>query len=213
MHLHSNRCSPGVNDFKSIFLPYVSPNLFSGLDYLEVGHPDGIFDIQGYNFCKEKGLGVLSGSDMHKPDFVYGWTTLKPSNFSEEAILAELRSRRSSVILNAIESPYKAPIPKFEEHYGWLDPFYKVGDLFKSYFQPAQGMYSFTNTPSGSGIFCYKSQPFVEVRGVVMMFFTIVFIFLIVEVSIFFEIDSHLPHVCSCSAFSVLGLSKKREKN
>jgi hypothetical protein len=147
-----------------------------------VGHPDGIFDVQGYNFCLKNGMGVISGTDMHEPDFVYGWTTLMPQEWTEESIMEELKARRTSLILNALDSPFIPPSPPAVYTMWWLDPFYKVGGVFTSYYSLPTVMYSFTSTPSGQGIFCAPRPPYVDVSGIVTMLFTMVLLFVVIQV-------------------------------
>ncbi len=70
-----------------------------GVDYLEVLN-GGDFDLQSYEYCKNHSLGVISGTDMHNPGTVYGWTTLNVTKFTEEAILGELLARRTGILYN-----------------------------------------------------------------------------------------------------------------
>ncbi len=70
-----------------------------GVDYIEVLN-GGDFDLQSFEFCKNNGLGIISGTDVHDPGNIYGWTTLNVTEFTEEAILDELLARRTDVIYN-----------------------------------------------------------------------------------------------------------------
>jgi len=116
-----------------------------GIDFVEVVNGN-TFDLQSYRGAKDHGLVIITGSDMHHPDMpVNGWTTLKPKNFSEEAIFEELVARRTSVIYSAIQSPDYL-VPQITTKSLWLDPFYKVGDVFQQYYVASLGMYSFVNS-------------------------------------------------------------------
>ncbi len=70
-----------------------------GVDYIEVLN-GGDFDLQSYEYCQSHGIGIISGTDMHNPGKIYGWTTLNVTDFTEEAILGELLARRTGIIYN-----------------------------------------------------------------------------------------------------------------
>ena len=59
-------------------------------------------------------FGVISGTDMHSPDYVSGWTGLNITEFTEEAVMVQLRARNTTVFYSeeghADETPmYKNP--------------------------------------------------------------------------------------------------------
>ena len=118
--------------------------LFSwGVDYVEVVQQNR-FDWVDWQFAIQHGMGAITGTDMHYPDRgVNGWTTLIPANFTEEAIMDELRARRTSFIYNGIDSPYTAAL-QYSAQNIILDPFFRIAEWVNSYYWISQGMYSFT---------------------------------------------------------------------
>ncbi len=86
-----------------------------GVDYIEIvnddSQPENVFDQESYDFCMgHKGeIGMLTGTDMHKPDGllgggVHGWTLLNLKEFTEEALLEELRRGRTKILYS--KEPY-----------------------------------------------------------------------------------------------------------
>jgi len=80
-----------------------------GIDYIEIVNddslPENVFDQESYNFClKHKGeIGMLTGTDMHDPhNFesggVHGWTLLNIREFTEEALMEELRKKNTEIL-------------------------------------------------------------------------------------------------------------------
>eukprot|EP00727_Mastigamoeba_balamuthi_P002349 m51a1_g12110 hypothetical protein (440) ;mRNA; f:1761-3234 len=73
-----------------------------GVDYVEVAANWGV-DMQSYTWALQHGMGVAAGIDVHSPDSnAYAYTTLAPAARSEEAIMAELRARRTSFIYSTL---------------------------------------------------------------------------------------------------------------
>ncbi|MFX0005114.1 MAG: CehA/McbA family metallohydrolase [Promethearchaeota archaeon] len=89
-----------------------------GVDYIEIVNDDSqtenVFDQESYNFClKHKGtIGMITGTDMHKPNGlvsggVHGWTLLNLKKITEEALLEELRKKKTKIIYS--KTPYLDP--------------------------------------------------------------------------------------------------------
>jgi predicted metal-dependent phosphoesterase TrpH len=89
-----------------------------GVDYIEIvnddSKPENVFDKESYNFCiKHKGkIGMITGTDMHSPDTlasggVHGWTLMNIKEFTEEALMEELRRKRTDIIYS--KKPYLDP--------------------------------------------------------------------------------------------------------
>jgi hypothetical protein len=89
-----------------------------GVDYIEIVNDDSqtenVFDQESYNFCLEhKGkIGMITGTDMHKPNGlvsggVHGWTLLNLKEITEEALMEELRKKKTKIIYS--ETPYLDP--------------------------------------------------------------------------------------------------------
>eukprot|EP00727_Mastigamoeba_balamuthi_P012650 m51a1_g8007 hypothetical protein (441) ;mRNA; r:164972-166544 len=71
-----------------------------GVDYVEVAANWGV-DQQSYTWASDpaSGMGVIAGTDVHSAwANAYAYTTLAPAARSEEAVMAELRARRTSFI-------------------------------------------------------------------------------------------------------------------
>jgi len=103
-----------------------------------------VLDWEGYTFAIDHGMGIITGTDMHTPmRGVNGWTTLI-SNFSEDAIFAALKAKNTSIIYNAIDSPYGAT-PSFSTKENIYDFLLKIGDFFNGYYTYRTGMYSFNS--------------------------------------------------------------------
>jgi predicted metal-dependent phosphoesterase TrpH len=80
-----------------------------GTDFIEIvnddSHYDNMYDDESVQFCLDNGIGMITGTDMHRPDqleagAVHGWTILNASEFTEDAVMVELRARRTEIIVN-----------------------------------------------------------------------------------------------------------------
>ncbi len=101
-----------------------------GIDYIEVVNEE-VYDLESYNFCLDNGLGMLASTDIHIPEPVYSWTTLNTTEFTEEAIFAQLLARQTGILFNGIASPY--PIEhKINPGYIALLPLIRFGEIFES---------------------------------------------------------------------------------
>lgn len=88
------------------------------VDFIEIINDDcktkNVYDEESYDFCKKHKdkIGMITGTDMHKPDGlasggVHGWTAMKSSEFSEEAIMKEVRDKQTEILYS--HSQYKDP--------------------------------------------------------------------------------------------------------
>ncbi len=104
-----------------------------GVDYIEVINGRA-FDLQSYEYCKNHGLGVISGTDMHRPGFIYGWTTLNVTEFTEEAILGELLARQTGIIYNfTVIDPAQIAGMVENPEFTILKPLIYLGRMFQNY--------------------------------------------------------------------------------
>ncbi|NVM46327.1 MAG: CehA/McbA family metallohydrolase [Candidatus Lokiarchaeota archaeon] len=89
-----------------------------GVDYIEIVNddslPENVFDQESYDFCTKhnREIGMLTGTDMHSPvkllsGGVHGWTLLKLKEFTEEALLEELKKKQTKILYS--EKPYLDP--------------------------------------------------------------------------------------------------------
>ncbi|MHA1868019.1 MAG: PHP domain-containing protein [Candidatus Heimdallarchaeaceae archaeon] len=100
-----------------------------GVDYIEIINQE-TYDKISENFCLENNLGIITGTDMHKPEPVYAWTTLNVSEFSENAIFNELKAKKTGYIYTGAASSY--PVEhKHNPAYSILYPFIKMGEIFR----------------------------------------------------------------------------------
>ena len=78
-----------------------------GVDYVEIVNEDDydLNSIQWYNEldpADQDTVGFITGTDMHSPGSVYGWTFLNATEFSEDAIMDELRAYRTNISYSSI---------------------------------------------------------------------------------------------------------------
>ena len=76
-----------------------------GIDYIEIVNRN-TYDSVSEDFCSNYSLGMITGTDMHVPEAVYCWTTLNASEFTEEAIFAEIKARRTGFIFDSKSTGY-----------------------------------------------------------------------------------------------------------
>ncbi|KAJ2063799.1 hypothetical protein GGI17_001431 [Coemansia sp. S146] len=121
-----------------------------GVDGFEVVN-QGMFDLRTFQFIQEHSdkLVALTGSDMHYPGPSYAWTTINAPNKSPEAILDEIRNRRTSFLLDA-SGTRPVQDPPYNPEYFKYAPWGLVGDYFYGYADRNRGQYSF------QGTFCHK---------------------------------------------------------
>jgi histidinol phosphatase-like PHP family hydrolase len=104
-----------INEFKMKEHPSRENLLDWGFDYIEIinddSKPENVYDHESYDFCtKHKNkIGMISGTDMHKPDGlagggVHGWTLMNIKEFTEEALMEELRKKNTNIIYS--KTPY-----------------------------------------------------------------------------------------------------------
>jgi hypothetical protein len=102
-----------------------------GVDYIEIVNLEG-YDTESDAWCNSSGFGKITGTDMHKPKGVIGWTGLNVTEFTEEAVMTELRNRRTSIFYNSTGSPdfsIRYDNPWFEV----VKPIYFLGEMFSEY--------------------------------------------------------------------------------
>ena len=80
-----------------------------GVDYIEV-QGQNIYEEDAVKFCQRSGLGMITGTDIHFPIPVNGWTALNVKEFTRDAILKNFmpETRKSFMI------KLGAPITQYE---------------------------------------------------------------------------------------------------
>lgn len=102
-----------------------------GVDYIEIANGYH-YDTESENWCNASGFGKITGTDMHTPGRVHGWTGLNVSEFTEEAVMTQLRNRNTAIFFSLEGSPdfsirYENP------WYEVVKPLIYLGSIFKKY--------------------------------------------------------------------------------
>lgn len=74
--------------------------LAMGVDNIEIVN-EYEWDEESYGFCKARGLGMVTGTDMHQPSRVTGWTLLAVPEPGAETVFAALKARKGVPLYNA----------------------------------------------------------------------------------------------------------------
>jgi predicted metal-dependent phosphoesterase TrpH len=115
-----------------------------GIDAIEVAG-GFVFDLQSAIYARRNGkVGIVGGSDTHNPGAgLYSYTGLNVTDRSREAVMTELRARRSTVLYDAVGSPH-AVKPSLNVGYEWYGPYFWFRLLFDGFFYTYDpGMFSF----------------------------------------------------------------------
>ena len=103
------------------------------IDYIEIVN-ENIFDHDSFDFCMKYNLGIITGTDMHIPGKVYGWTLMDAQEFSEDAIFNELITRNTSVLYNQSGSTYDVS-HKLNLGYDFMVLFTGIGNMLKKIYE------------------------------------------------------------------------------
>lgn len=100
-----------------------------GVDYIELVNED-VYDYDSDSWCNDTGgFGKITGTDMHHPMDVSGWTLMKADNFTAAGIMKELLLRNTEIIYERFGS-----IDYSEGNqsggYRLIEPFVFIGDYF-----------------------------------------------------------------------------------
>ncbi|MHA1112155.1 MAG: PHP domain-containing protein [Promethearchaeota archaeon] len=105
-----------------------------GVDYIEMVNEDD-YDYDSDPWTNNTGgFGEITGTDMHSPMEVNGWTLMNTTEFTAEAVMAELRMRNTTIVFNATGSE------DFSVSYNnvWYDifsPFIFLGEMFENFYE------------------------------------------------------------------------------
>jgi predicted metal-dependent phosphoesterase TrpH len=99
-----------------------------GVDYIEV-QGQNIYEEDAVKFCQRSGLGMITGTDIHFPIPVNGWTALNVKEFTRDAILEELHARNTQIFYDKIGSPDYTIRDIPQNARKWI-PFIALGQLF-----------------------------------------------------------------------------------
>ncbi|KAJ2322227.1 hypothetical protein GGI00_005952, partial [Coemansia sp. RSA 2681] len=151
-----------------------------GVDGFEIVN-QGMFDLRTYQFIQEHSdkLVALTGSDMHYPGPSYAWTTINAQNKSSEAILDEIRNRRTSFLLDA-GGTRPVQDPPYNPDYFKYAPWGMVGSYFYGYADRDRGQYSFQAS------FCQKEVVDVHHKMIGWFFLWLLIAVLVLEILYWF---------------------------
>ncbi|MGV9205838.1 MAG: CehA/McbA family metallohydrolase [Promethearchaeia archaeon] len=109
-----------------------------GVDYIEIVNDDSApanhYDEESVEFCESNDIGMITGSDMHRPDDlksggIHGWTVLNATEFTEEAIMTKLRAKDTEILYS--DSAYSdRGNHKENPWYTVIKPISKFGGIF-----------------------------------------------------------------------------------
>lgn len=112
-----------------------------GIDYIEVVNSDcyktEFYDAESIAFCQEKGIGQITGTDMHLPNYInannriHGWTLLTAAEFSQESVMQQLREKNTTILYSAEGTPLLGEFPT-KTGYKMALPFIKIGQHLKA---------------------------------------------------------------------------------
>jgi hypothetical protein len=113
--------------------PSRSQLLAWGVDYIEIVS-DNEYDADSIIWCnRSEGFGVITGTDMHGPGNVYGWTGLNVTEFTIDAVMTQLYDKNTTIYYDAVGVPSYA-IGHVNPWYRLAEPMILIGNLFENYF-------------------------------------------------------------------------------
>ncbi|MBK5112270.1 MAG: PHP domain-containing protein [Candidatus Heimdallarchaeota archaeon] len=72
-----------------------------GVDYIELVN-EWVYDYDSDSWCNNTGgFGKITGTDMHRPSNVHGWTFMKSQNFTVEGVMEQLLIRNTSILYDS----------------------------------------------------------------------------------------------------------------
>lgn len=131
----------GRNSTTLLSHPSMDELVEMGIDGIEVVNQDTIDWIQ-LQEAQKRGLAVITGTDMHVPSKVFGYTVAQSKSLSKTDIVACLKNSNVSVIFNARGS-YQKTLPPIKTNSLFIAPLYDLGAYFNEFYYSNSGMYSF----------------------------------------------------------------------
>lgn len=111
-----------------------------GIDYIEVVNSDcyktEFYDAESVAFCLENGIGQITGTDMHMPNYInannsiHGWTLIAADTFTKESVMQQLREKNTKIIYSKEGTPLLGEFPTVKG-YNTVRPFLKIGQYLK----------------------------------------------------------------------------------
>jgi len=104
-----------------------------GVDYIEIVN-DYEYDNDSVDWCnRTEGFGMITGTDMHNPGRVYGWTGLNVTEFTIDAVMEQLHDKNTTIYFNETGVPSYA-VPHENVWYKLAQPMSLIGALFETYY-------------------------------------------------------------------------------
>ncbi|KAI8988808.1 Polymerase/histidinol phosphatase-like protein [Pilobolus umbonatus] len=128
--------------------PSVQQLIDWGVDGFEVMH-GSTFDLNTFRITAEKNLIQMVGTDIHHPtSAAETWLTIQSPNMTKEAILNEIRNRRTSFLSDPAGTRPRVYVD-YAASYNMLRPLLDMGSYFTMFYSDSKGMYDF------QGSFCH----------------------------------------------------------
>ena len=105
------------------------------VDYFEVVNEDEYYE-EIYSFWANNtdDFSLITGTDMHKPDDVFGWNAMNVSSFTETAVMNQLRNHNTTVIYDQNGAEDEGDYGR-NAAYTALRPFYDFGGTLSDYYE------------------------------------------------------------------------------
>lgn len=72
------------------------------VDYIELVN-EWVYDTDSESWCNDTGgFGEITGTDMHHPKDVWGWTLLNTQNFTAEGVMEQLLARNTTILYDPL---------------------------------------------------------------------------------------------------------------
>ncbi len=124
-----------------------------GVDYIEMVNEDD-YDVDSepwLNSTGTGGFGAITGTDMHGPMEVNGWTLMNTTEFTAEAVMEELRARNTTIVYNTTGSTdYSVRYDNL--WYDVFSPLIFLGEMFEDLYGNHPSIYIFFGYLIGSFI-------------------------------------------------------------
>ncbi len=104
-----------------------------GADFIEINEAD--WDQESVDFVAGNEMELMSGTDMHTPSGVNGWTALWLNEFTVDALFQQIKSRNTTVLFQTEKSSYLAN-HSINPLYTALRPMIEFGEIFENYMLP-----------------------------------------------------------------------------
>ncbi len=100
-----------------------------GVDYIEMVN-EWIYDTDSESWCNDTGgFGQITGTDMHHPMKVWGWTLMNAQNFTAEGVMEQLLARNTTILYDSVgQNDQSEAVPS--ARYKIVKPFVSLGAHF-----------------------------------------------------------------------------------